>query len=141
MDNIQQHIEKLREAINPDQAMTHTDYQQLKQRMFMMSPVWHQQSIELLEQQQREIDGLKKKLQASRDSVYGISIEGDEARCELNEAKAEIERLREALVYTQIGIGNAYEYGYLKETGEGDVQMMIDRINAALSPKEEQSDG
>lgn len=44
---------------------------------------------------EEEVERLKKQLQASRDSVYGISCEADEARCERNELKVQVERLRE----------------------------------------------
>lgn len=46
---------------------------------------------------EEEVEKLKKQLQASRDSVYGISCEADEARHERNELEEEVERLREAL--------------------------------------------
>lgn len=46
------------------------------------------------------------------------------------------EELQKALEYTRIGIGNGWELGYLKETGECDLQKMLDRINNALKEGE-----
>ncbi|SFE42191.1 hypothetical protein SAMN04487969_102441 [Paenibacillus algorifonticola] len=56
-----------------------------------------EQLLAEVERLQQDNTKLSKKLQASRDSVYGISVEGDEARSELNEAMAANAALLEGL--------------------------------------------
>jgi hypothetical protein len=53
--------------------------------------------------------------------------------------QTEIQRLREALDFVRTGILNAYEFGYLKETDDGDVKKILDRIDEALSTTTEPS--
>lgn len=137
MDNGQQHIAKVKEALHLIATTSGNKRYDAQMRLNDSAEGWLETSIELLEQQQREIDGLKKKLQASRDSVYGISVEGDEARCELNEAKAEIERLRQRSQKLHETL-NTYWQG---DCDKATVIKAQSGLCAALSPKEEQTDG
>ncbi|MNC27172.1 hypothetical protein D3C81_606430 [compost metagenome] len=80
-------------------------------------------------QQLTEKDATIKELEQKRDYYKN---DRNDFQLKYTKLSGENTSLRKALEETRISIGNAYEFGYLRETGEGDVQRMLDRINSAL---------
>lgn len=77
---------------------------------------------------EEEVERLKKQLQASRDSVYGISCEADEARCERNELKVQVERLSKVIGSQKFEIDALdLEIEYLEEETK-----KVERLQALL---------
>lgn len=95
-----------------------------------------------LEQQLTEKDATARKWESECREIKRRYDESSRSSLNLlNEYNREKKRLRIALEETRLAIGNAYEFGYLRETDEGDVQRMLERINSALGEgdKDEQS--
>jgi len=63
-----------------------------------------------LEEAQQTIARLETKLQASRDSVYNISVEGDEARAERNELKAQLAEAQQTNLQLQAALQQVKSY-------------------------------